>query len=191
MAFAERQLNVVLNLAAALESEDVVDNFPIAIDKKAGWEELHSTISVAHRLFANQDGIVHPHVFGELRDFLFAGVVHSDSNHLEALWTVLLLHLFEPGHLNLTRLAPSGPEVDENCLAAEVREADGFSVERLEAEFGSRLAFPGGNFGLGSSARQVRRSKQHGGDGYHDHYPDQRITFHSESSLLQCKAIQE
>src|SRR6266567_3705732 len=79
-------------------------------------------------------------VLGELCDVFLAGVVHGYTDYLQTLGTVLLLKLNEPGHLDLARRAPGGPEVQQHRFAAEIGKMDGFVVEGLQSKLRRRVA---------------------------------------------------
>src|SRR5581483_9824696 len=104
-------LDLVLDLAAAAQSEDTIDDFAVPVDKERRRQELDTTVSVADGFLADQNGIVHAHLFCELRNVLFTGVIHRDTENLESIWAVLFLHFFEPGHFDFAGLAPGRPEV--------------------------------------------------------------------------------
>ena len=59
---------------------------------------------------------------------------HGDADYGEALRTILLVEVDQPRHLDLARLAPGRPKIQQHGLAFEVGELGGFPIQSLELE---------------------------------------------------------
>ena len=67
--FAKCLFDVVHKDTAALQAKFAGNEFAITIDEERGWKHVHPAITLAHRLFAQQNRVVHSHFMGELANF--------------------------------------------------------------------------------------------------------------------------
>src|SRR5215469_13199953 len=74
--------DIVFDLAAALQSEGFVNHLAVAIDVESFRQELHATVSITYRFFADENRVIHTHIFGEGSNVARAGVIHGDTNKL-------------------------------------------------------------------------------------------------------------
>src|ERR1700674_1742619 len=83
--------DAVLDFASPLQPEHSFYPLAIAADIKGCGQELYSTVRIAHRFLAHQNGIIYSQVVSELADLLRAGIVHGDAKNLHSLRPVPLL----------------------------------------------------------------------------------------------------
>src|SRR6185437_14173736 len=179
-AAAERLLDPVLDVAAAAQPEHPRYYLAVAANVETGRQVLQPAVLVAHRLLAQQHRVIHAHFLGELRDLIFAGIIHRDAEDLQALRPVLLLQFHEPRHLQPAWCTPGGPEIQQHRLAPKVGQMHGLAVQRLQGKIGRRRAR------LGTSGRsparalalvhQVLPADQHDRNCYNHHDNDRGIS---------------
>src|SRR3990172_2273439 len=68
-----------------------------------------------------------------LHDTIRSGI-KTDRQDLEAAALVLLVGLIYRGHFQATRSAPGRPEVEKDCLATQIRQADRLPIETREGK---------------------------------------------------------
>src|SRR5713226_7211676 len=114
------------------------NDFAVATDEEAGGISEQAAELVGDFVATKDDGIVHRKLLAvdveaflseERNDRTLAVFVHGDAQDREALGGVLLLHFNEPGDFDVTRVAPGGPEIDEDDSALVLRESDVFAIE--------------------------------------------------------------
>jgi len=66
LSLCECFLDVFFDLIPRLQTEYLIHHFAVATDIKRGRQELQSAISVAYRVLADQNRIIHPEVVGKL-----------------------------------------------------------------------------------------------------------------------------
>src|SRR5277367_1944510 len=66
--------------------------------------------------------------------------VGADTDHLDTLSMILAIEGVEGRHFVAARLAPGGPEVDDDDLAAQCREVEGLAAQLRNDERRRRLA---------------------------------------------------
>lgn len=181
MALVHSLFDMVDEDAAALQAEFAGDDLAVAVHKKCRGQHADAAIAVGDRVFADQNGVIDAHILGKFGDIVGAGIVHGYTDDLESVGAVFLLQLDKPGHLDLAGPAVSRPEIEQNGLAAQVREFDVLAVERGEFKVGREIA---DQLSLGRAAvgrgfvRQAHSGKEHGRDERGDEEQDERISFH-------------
>src|SRR6266478_2611105 len=174
------------DFVVADDSGDALDDFAVAADENAGGVTEQAAEFVGRGVVADDDRVVH---LGfrtlDVKALLVdpgshhagAFFVHSDAEHGEAPGRVLLLHFDEPGNFDLTRLAPGGPEIDEDYLAFVLSQGEIFAVEIFQRKVRGGLcsSIANGNFwnaALGLARGAVREIC--GGDDGDDRDDDQQ-----------------
>jgi len=140
VALAQGFFEVVHEIATAAQAEFAGGYLAVAVHKKCCGQNADAAVAIGNGIFANQDGIIDAHFFGELCDLFIAGIVHGYADDLESLGTVFFLELDKPGHLDFAGSAVSCPEIEKNGLAAKIGELEALAVEGLKIEIGGQVA---------------------------------------------------
>src|SRR5450755_3978144 len=117
LTLGERLLNIVLDLASALDSEYLVHNFAIASNVESGRKEWKPPVGIGDFVLPDHYRVIHSHLLGEFRNFIRTDIVHCNADHLQSLGGILLLKVHNPGHFNLAWLAPCRPKIQQNCFS--------------------------------------------------------------------------
>src|SRR5208337_1028458 len=118
------------------------------IDDEVNRQPEYSAVTLGEFIVAHGDRIVQLVLLIEVAHRLGI-IVHRDSNDLEAIGAVLVLHLHEVRNLGTAGPAPGGPEIEQHDLALVVGEAQLAAFKIGEREFG-RSACGAGRSSLGS-----------------------------------------
>jgi hypothetical protein len=87
------------------------------------------------------DGVRHAELSREALNFLLvSGRVHTDTDHGQPAIDKGAVNLLEGGNLLTTGLAPGSPYIEQDHVAAQLRERHGISHQRGRAVIWSRLS---------------------------------------------------
>src|SRR6266568_8156831 len=80
----QRLLDRVLDFAFSLQPDNLVHNLSIAPNEEALRQRGNTAVRVTDRLFSEQDRVIDSHIFSELGDIVFAGIIHRNPNYLQS-----------------------------------------------------------------------------------------------------------
>src|SRR5579863_747343 len=185
----EQQFDFVLEHGVGLRARMLGVDAAVAADEECGGQADDAAIEQVNLLAAvHRHGVIHLEFVIELFHG-FRTIVERDADHRETLVAILVLELDEPRNLHLAGTAPRRPEVEQDDLAAVVRQPESLAVEFRQGEI-RRLRIvtrsARGDLGAGGdgcdpvAVGEIQRHHQRN----RDHGTTQRFTL-VQSSLLK------
>lgn len=98
------------------------------VDDKGDGQSENASVLFGRFRIAHDYWIVHVKLVVEVADRI-GRVVHRDSNYLQSVGAVLVLHLYEMRNFFAAGIAPGRPEIEQNYLPAIGGQANFFAVQ--------------------------------------------------------------
>src|SRR5262249_37829312 len=139
LPLGQHGLNVLFDVVSIYHAGISGGEPSLTIDKKRIGHAGNS-VPRSYGIIAQHNAIRDLGCFDKRLHNLPAVVIERNTNDRQALRSVLLVELGEPGNFLFAAMTPGCPEVQHNNLAAILRKCGGFAEAVLEIDLGRRLA---------------------------------------------------
>jgi len=169
LILVEKIANVIFIAALADQADVHGGNSSPAVDDEGGGKIFDTAILSREIFIGDHHAVIDFALFEVGFDGIPTVIVEGGAEHHEVAILIGLLKLDEPGDLDLARLAPGGPKIQEHHFAVIIGKFDRLTGDVLEREIGRDLAFL---FGLDSGLDVVHAVGAGEGSGTDRHHGD-------------------